>query len=561
MTELKSTLLAAALLLGWTAVLNAGVTAAGWRWDDTQILLHAHQFSILQDFSRPEIWQLFSPANLTPWLILSFEVDLVLFGLNPTAFYVHQLLAIWAAAFLLYLCLNLWCRPVFAFAGAILFLSGLPTMLLAEQLMTRHYVEGLVFCLMALYGFVRYLRSGQRVWFVIALTAYLLAVTAKEVYVPLPALLLILPESNWSTRFKASSAFFVVTLIYAIWRSYMLNSLSGGYVDSAEYLSPSFSGEVLAAFTRFPGLLAGSGAPVLVLLTISLWVGCLVRGLRQRQLPWLMLATAFLVLFPLVPLVRSPGILLADRYLLLPWVALCFSVAWCAAQLASQVRLRMPAPEKVLRTLPWMVLPALVIVSLLHAVPLRQDVVQMARQYEVQAEFIWNQTDSVAWMPSELLLTSFWFVTGLEQLKYRITGQPSPRAVVDEIYLSDSLAGSLYAYQADCQCLAEITHEIPERQVAFAQRVRLDAPLSLWYSYPGGYFAWQFGPWQEGNYHMVSDILGVLPVPPAGQLRVMLADKAPFYLRYTSSEGWMTYSDLQHVVRGGPAVNWSRNVD
>ena len=161
MTNLLKAGLGLLLMLALVLLVNAGVIGANWRWDDSQILLHSHQYSFWQDFTRPEVWQQFSPANLTPWLIFSFEVDMILFGLNPTLFYLHQLLAIAAAAFMLYSCLRLWCLPVFAAAGAALFVLGLPTMLVAEQLMTRHYIEGLVFALVAVYAFVLYLRTAK----------------------------------------------------------------------------------------------------------------------------------------------------------------------------------------------------------------------------------------------------------------------------------------------------------------------------------------------------------------------------------------------------------------
>ncbi|MDP2381037.1 MAG: hypothetical protein Q8M35_11250, partial [Pseudohongiella sp.] len=216
----------AASLLLLAVLLNAGVFSAGWRWDDPSILLHAHQFSIVQDVLDPAVWQQFSPANLTPLLILSMEIDLILAGMSPWFFYLHQVSLLAAAAFLLFVLLRLWCEFRFAVAGSVLFLCGLPTMMVAEQLMTRHYAEGLVLALLALYGFVRYLRTGALSILVLAVLAYVLAVMAKEVYVPLPAMLLCLPEASWQKRVRASAPFFGVLLFYALWRSWMLPSVT-----------------------------------------------------------------------------------------------------------------------------------------------------------------------------------------------------------------------------------------------------------------------------------------------------------------------------------------------
>lgn len=567
MLNLLKIALAALALLALTLVVNAGVFDANWRWDDTQILLHSHQYSFWQDFTRPQVWQQFSPANLTPWLIFSFEVDMILFGLTPAAFYLHQLLAIAAAGLLLFMCLNLWCRAVFALLGSVLFVVGLPTMLVAEQLMTRHYVEGLVFALAALYGFVVYLRTERQGALVLALLMYVLAVTAKEIYVPLPALLLLVPDGSWGRRIKASLPFFAVTVCYALWRGYMLGSYSGGYVDSSEYLSFAFVGEVLASFIRFPALLTGLGWPVLVLLFLGL-TGIYLA--RQRRVPWRALLIAALVLLPLVPLVRSPGIVLADRYLLLPWVMLCFALVWCVDRIivvsnkAATSAKDTSATDSSATSMPAMVLagtalPIILAITVLHALPVRQALATVGTEFDVQAQFLWQNEDTHAFVPSGNVLPAFWFVTGLRDLKTRISGQGSPLPVVDDLYLAQQPDTRLFTYDVNCQCMREVTGAIPERLAQHRQRLRPDADLSLSYRYQQGYFSWQFGPWQEGSYHVVSDTLGVLPLPPAGQLRVTLADNAPFYLRYTSPEGWITYSELNRVVRDGAAVEWSRN--
>lgn len=566
MTYLLKTALAALVLLVLTLVVNAGVFDANWRWDDTQILLHSHQYSFWQDFTGPDVWQQFSPANLTPWLIFSFEIDMILFGLTPAAFYLHQLLAIAAAGLLLFLCLNLWCRAVFALAGSALFVVGLPSMLVAEQLMTRHYVEGLVFALAALYGFVIYLRTGRKGVLALALLMYVLAVTAKEIYVPLPALLLLVPDGDWVRRIKASLPFFVVTALYALWRGYMLGSYSGGYVDSSEYLTFAFVGEVLTSFVRFPALLTGLGWPVLVLLFLGLWAAYLAR---HRHLPWRALLVAALVLLPLVPLVRSPGIVLADRYLLLPWVILCFSQAWCVDKVIV-VRNKAAASNKKAATAPdatpvpvmmlaGTAIPIVLVITVLHALPVRQTLATVGTEFDVQGQFLWQNEGTHAFVPSGNVLPAFWFVTGLRDLKARISGQGSPLPMVDDIYLTQQPDTRLFTYDVNCQCMRDVTGAIPERLARYRERLRADADLSLSYRYQQGYFSWQFGPWQDGSYHVVSDTLGVLPLPPAGQLRVTLADNASFYLRYTSPEGWMTYSQLNRVVQDGAAVEWSRN--
>lgn len=552
MSDLLKSALVALLLVLLALALNAGVFGASWRWDDTQILLHAHQYSIWQDFTRPEVWQQFSPANLTPLLILSFEVDLILFGLNPVAFYLHQVLALAAGAFMLFMCLRLWCDNFFAIVGSVLFLAGLPVMLVAEQLMTRHYAEGLVLALLALYGFVRHLRTGQRSALVLAVIMYALACTAKEVYVPLPALLLFLPEGGTRRRIRAVLPFFAVTVFYALWRFYMLSSLSGGYADSSSYLSAAFIAQVLQSFAGFPALLIGPRWPLAIFLYLALLVGYL---FIRRRTSWLSLLTMALVLLPLAPLVSSPGITLADRYLFVVWAALSYSIAYIANTVCLSVLDHNGRP---LAAAVLTVVPLLLILVLWQSVPVRQTLADVGKEFDVQGEFIWQQDASVGFVPSGNVLPAFWFVTGMRDFKAGLGAGTSPQPVVDDWYLADSGVDRLFIWQRDCECMADISAQVPQRLAEVESGLRAEAPLTLRYAYQGGYFSWEFGPYPAGTYHVVSDVVGVIPAPPAGQLRATLADNAPFYLRYTSPEGWFTYSELQHIVRDGPEVTWSR---
>ncbi len=552
MTETAKDIAALLALLLAACLLNIGLAEGYWRWDDPQTLLHLHRFPILDDFLRPEIWQQFSPANLTPWLMVSFEVDLILFGLEPAAFYRHQLLALLAVIIALYACQRQWLSSGYALAGTALFLAGAPVVYVSEQLMTRHYLEGLLFCLLALYFFVRSLRQGGRVAIAASVLFYALAVTAKEIYVPLVVLLPFLPVGTLRQRALRVLPFVLVALAYTLWRGYMLDSVSGGYVQSSEYLSAAFLGEVLASFMGFPALLFGSFWPAFVLLYLLL-LGSYVVVCRSRLL--LSALIVLLVVVPLVPLVRSPGILAPDRYLLLLWTVLCFSVAFYAQQLQR-------ALSDAGRLSPVVAigcsLPVLLSVALVHAVHTRQAVRAVAAEFDTQGRFIWANGDDVALLPSPNLLSSFWYVRGLEDLKSRLgSGSGSPLPIVDEIYLSADLT-ILMAWDAGCACLQDISADVARRIEQHQARLREDAPLQLHFAYQDGYFSWNFGPYADGDYHVVSKVIGVLPAPREGRLRVTLEEDAPFYLRYTSPEGWVSYSNLQRIRHNAAAVNWSR---
>ena len=216
------------------------VLSANWRADDTQILAQAFRYDVLDNFFNPEIWRQLSPANLTPWVVASFEIDLFLFGLSPIGFYTHQLVAIALVAIACFMLVRLWLDQRFAFAAALIFLLGLPTTAAANNLMTRHYVEGLLFACAAVYFCVGYLRGGQSKHLAVAAAFYLLSITAKEVFVPLVFLIPLLVQGPNRYRFKALVVFLIVSGVYTLWRGLMLEGLVVGYTAPSQFLSADY---------------------------------------------------------------------------------------------------------------------------------------------------------------------------------------------------------------------------------------------------------------------------------------------------------------------------------
>lgn len=545
--------IAASCLAIVTGLLFSGVLEGNWRWDDSQILLQAQQYSIIENFINPQVWQQFSPANLTPWLIFSFKADVFLFGANPQFFYLHQLLAIICASIALYFCLSLWINKTYAFYGSLLFLVGAPIFSVAEQLMTRHYIEGLVFCLTALICYVLHLRRGGLALLLGGTAFYILAVTAKEIYVPLVLLLPFLPESSFSIRSKAVTPYIAVALFYVVWRSWMLDSLTGGYIASNEYMKLSFVSDVLHNFANFPSLLIGSlwlPSTIIFLLLMTSY------SLLLRSRLALCLLILLLVVLPLAPLVRTPGILIPDRYLFLFWAMFSFSVAYFGERIVYFLK-NNNKPKFIF--LIWAAAPMLLLVTLQQGLMFQQQLKAIGSEFDVQAHFILNEDSGSAFIPSESLLPSFWFITGLQELKTKWNPQSEvPSAVVDPIYL-DERYDKLFRYNRSCSCMEDISSSIVTRIDEFKEKLREDAPLSLRFEYKQGYFSWEFGPYELGSYHVVSKVLGVMPAPQVGELRVTLANNAPFYLRYTAPEGWNSYSSIQQIQHNAPAVNWERN--
>jgi hypothetical protein len=530
--------------------LNYSALSGNWRWDDSSILLHLNNYSIIDTFLNPEIWRELSRTNLMPWLAFSYEVDLYIFGLNPGLFYLHHLLVLAASGLALYFLQTLWISRKFAVYGATLFLVSEPSVIVAQQLMTRHYIEGLLFCLLSLQFFIHYLRGADRLLLVLSVFFYVLSVMSKELYVPLVILLPFLPEATVRQRLMAIIPFTLVVLIYIFWRGDMLGTLTGGYTESDIYLNLSFLPEVLGSFAKFPLLLFGSIWPLFVIPYLLLVSTYLFFTRSKMLVSGLVL---LLVLLPLIPLVRSPGILSADRYLFLFWVVISFSVAFFSDNVIGC------RPGKTIRAvIVVFVLPLFFLISLFGSQVAAKSIATVASEYDEQAAFIWNNTSDLAFEPSDRLKKSYWFVSNLIEFKERlIPSSSSPLAIPDDVYL-DSPVDQLFTYSADCNCMQDISNSIPERRSRFTENVQTDAPLTVEFQYESTMFRWQLGPYQQGTYRIVSNVLGEVMVPPSGKLGITLRGSPVFYISYTSPEGWITYSDELTIVRNAPVVNWHR---
>ena len=529
---------------------------ASWRWDDTQILLFLIQNTPFEYLSRPAVWQQFSSANLTPWLLLSFEIDFALFEFKPIYFYLHQILALLVAAILLYACLRLWVNRHSALYGLILFLAGAPSMSVTQQLMTRHYIEGAVFFLLSVFLFVKYLRL-TKVWFLLGSSiAYVLAISAKEIYVPLVVLLLFVPDSNISNRIRALAPFIVISSLYILWRGYMLDSYSGGYIEISELITLNFVTDIAANFSDFPVLLTGIAWPIAVFIYFLLmgWYFW-----RSQKSPLFMIIAVILVLAPLVPLVSSPGINNPDRYLFLFWIAISFSFTCYSSWLSDQFLV-----SKDFRSRNLVVCSMIIFIccTAIQGVVTLLGVAKIGNEFDVQSKFAWSNNEEIAFVPSNSIIRSFWFFRGLRDLKkiYK-NGEKSPIPVIDPIYLNNDIE-VLYTYNLECKCMRNSSESLTERLQQHKNKLNRNAELELEYSYNKGIFAWTAGPYLSGQWDFLSDQLGgIAQASRIGQIRVSVEEGSEFYLRYSSPEGWLTYSIPLVIEDSEQPVHWTRNIE
>lgn len=219
-----ASILLAALCLG----LHHSALSGGWRYDDGSHLYFAALYSPWQYFFVPEIMREQSWANFTPWNAFFYEIGLPFFGLNPTGHYAHLLLVLWLTSLATFFLLRLWLTSLSALMGAALFLAMPATGAIGQMLMTGHYAYGLLFSVLTFYFFARGVRENKIYFSLVAAGFYALACWSKELYVPIIAILILLPESDWKLRLRHSWLAILVVIVYTVYRLIVLEGIGGG---------------------------------------------------------------------------------------------------------------------------------------------------------------------------------------------------------------------------------------------------------------------------------------------------------------------------------------------
>ncbi len=297
-----------------------------WLYDDLGILKGIVEHGIWAHFYHAGVWQNLSPSNLTPWVMASYGFDWYISGLDSTFYYQHQLISFAVVLLLAFAIFKRFFPTWVSAVSLLLFVISLPTANVLQLLMTRHYLEGLGFSLIAIWAYLQSWSSPQQAlkYTMLGVLAYILAATAKEIYLPLVFLLALLPPyfqvKQWQDYAWRLAPYAIVATLYTLWRSYMLPS--GQLIRGYGEIVPELDWSALAENTV--NLLAWQavwqwGIALVVFLGLF--------GLLCQQRRWaacrLSIGVALLVFLPLLPVLS----ILSSRYLFLPYFIFCVAIA------------------------------------------------------------------------------------------------------------------------------------------------------------------------------------------------------------------------------------------
>jgi hypothetical protein len=197
----------------------------------------------------------------------------------------------------------------------------------------------MAFLLLSLRCAIGYESSNNRYLLLLSVILYALSITAKEIYVPLPGLLIFLFSGTLKQLVLKMTPYAVVALAYLIWRIHMLGGGVGGYNSVNSILQTLGSPEIYYQVTSlaFTSLHVNKViAIILLLLTVCLFLFNL-RHLSRRHLAGA-IASLVLVgapLLTLLPLISKD--IISSRWLYLPVIVLLIYLAYLLSVTSSKL--------------------------------------------------------------------------------------------------------------------------------------------------------------------------------------------------------------------------------
>jgi len=202
--------------------------SGGWRVDDFHHLLFLSQHSTFEYIYSPEAIRLQSGAHYTPFNILTYDLAHRFFPLTqPFAFYGLHLILIGLTASSLFAALSQRLPVESAALGAGIFLLGFPIAGMSGQLMVDHYIIGFIFAGLFLYYYER--SENNRTNLILSIVFYFFACTAKELFIPLIAIIAIDPRQSKQQKIRLTLAYITALAIYLALRTSMIGQFIGGY--------------------------------------------------------------------------------------------------------------------------------------------------------------------------------------------------------------------------------------------------------------------------------------------------------------------------------------------
>lgn len=200
-----------------------------WFTGDTFVALSTiFSYSPIEILFCRDAYALFNRYFFTPLMPISF-LDGYLFGLNPIGYHLHNYLALFLTALIIYKVARIYLPSSYAFLSSVFFLFSTPVFFDIACLVRKHYNWGCFFFFLSFYLFKYFEKESEKRFLVLSLVAYFISLLFKSAFSPLPVVIFLLCNLKFTKRFGIFLLYISVLLLYLVWRFYMLGGI-GGYM-------------------------------------------------------------------------------------------------------------------------------------------------------------------------------------------------------------------------------------------------------------------------------------------------------------------------------------------
>jgi hypothetical protein len=531
-----------------------------WMDDDFYHLRHL--------LTGPAGWYLYSAAEyhhletkvLTPLFFLSVDADRRVFGLVPCPFYVHQLVSLSLAPVALYGAMRIWLPRWWAAAGAWVFVIGPVTASLAPLLMVRHYIEAILLAALAVGAWAGAVsRPGRRAWGLAWMSAvlYLAACLAKEIAIPLAALLPFLPAPAGAppiplgARLRLAIPHAAMLGLYAALRFVTMSTFLGGYgfkVDPGR-----FPAVALAEPGRIAAELVGGRTSLAAVVFLAALAAGLVAllGLRGRPAALRLGAALLLALLPVLPVATQ----VEPRHALAAWIVVAVAFAAGGRAMAESGRRRLGIGLAVAACLAGLAVN-------------RQDWrLRFAAVERRSAEnrFLLALREGDVLRGAQTVAASLAELQWMKEKVFRLP--PGGRWFQDDYYLcahQGALApsGHVWSWNPETRRVADVTRRVPDLRNQYCSEIRAGAPLAAHFHVSGGVLRWELGPYPDGTYSFLlgDGAMGIFAMPRKAGFYLHGLQPLALRVKYESPAGWIAVSpELSVPGVEGTDVKWRQD--
>ncbi len=331
-------LLILALVAGAAVFIYRELVRAPFFLDD---YLHLHLIQRIRNPFEPFVVDVFMGAFFRPAITLFWKLDYLISGLNPSGYYVANILYLIASTVLFYLLLlELTGQRSFSAIGSFFFATSPITGVGVMWLSNRFDLIGTMLFLASTLLFVRFIRYKRRIHYVLSIALATIAYFCKEITITLPVVLIMSAgfmflyraPHKFNTRLVRqllfyATPYFTVAAIYLLWRFLLIKSLGGYEGEVKAQLTMGYFFFIWQSFAEYCWLMKNFIVFALLLFAIALLL--IKKNFYTANKLFLFgLAFAAVTSIPLLLVLRLQNVLsyMTPRFFFLPNVGLIIAL-------------------------------------------------------------------------------------------------------------------------------------------------------------------------------------------------------------------------------------------